>query len=163
MREQVSADELFARHYPALVRLAVQLVDDQDSAEDVVQDVFAALDPQRVRGDALTYLRTAVVNRARSALRRRKVARLFARHATRQELAEPADAGAVRDAERARVLAAIDGLPRRQRETVVLHYYEDLSVSEIADVLGISPGAVSTALGNARAALSASLEDHDDA
>ena len=162
MRESVSADDLFARHYPALVRLAVQFVDDQETAEDVVQDVFAALDPAKVRGDALPYLRTAVVNRARSALRRRKVARLFARRATRHELAEPADAATVRDAERARVLAAIDALPRRQRETVVLHYYEDLPVNEIARVLGMSPGAVSAALGRARTTLSAALEDRDD-
>lgn len=162
MRDAVSADDLFARHYVHLVRLAAQLVDELETAEDIVQDVFAALDPDRLRGEALPYLRTAVINRSRSVLRRRKVARLFARTATRQELSEPADAPAVRKAERARVLAAIDALPHRQREAVVLRYYEDLPVAEIAVVLGISPGAVSTALGRARDALSAALEDHDD-
>src|SRR5206468_4728511 len=96
----------------------------------------------RLQGEALAYLRTAVINRARSVLRRRKVARLFAGRPARLELGEPADAGTVRDAERTRVLAAIEALPRRQREAVVLRYYEDLPVAEIALVLGISPGAV---------------------
>jgi RNA polymerase sigma factor (sigma-70 family) len=163
VRDAMTADDLFARHYVHLVRLAAQLVDDVESAEDIVQDVFAALDLARLRGDALPYLRTAVVNRARSALRRRRVARLFARTATREELGESADAPAVRDAERTRVLAAIDALPRRQREAVVLRYYEDLPVAEIAAILGISPGAVSTALGRARESLSNSLEDPDGA
>lgn len=162
MRDAGTVDALFARHYPQLVRLAVQFVDDVESAEDVVQDVFAALHPDRVRGDALQYLRTAVVNRARSMLRRRKVARLFASRPARPELAEPADAATVRDAERTRVLAAIDALPQRQREAVVLRYYEDLPVAEIAAVLHISPGAVSTALGRARETLSTSLGDRDD-
>src|SRR4051812_10191264 len=114
VRDAVTADELFAHHYVQLVRLAAQLVDDVETAEDIVQDVFAALEPHRLHGDALPYLRTAVVNRARSALRRRKVARLFAGRPARLELGEPADAAAVRDAERSRVLAAIDALPRRQ-------------------------------------------------
>jgi RNA polymerase sigma factor (sigma-70 family) len=153
-------DELFARYYPSLVRLAVQLVDDQDTAEDVVQDVFAALGPRELR-EPLTYLRTAVVNRSRSALRRRKVARIFAGRSLREDLAEPADAHAVRTAERDRMLAAIDALPRRQREAVVLRYYEDLAVTDIAAVLHISPGAVSSALTRALTTLATTLGDRD--
>ena len=46
MRVEPAVDELFAAHYVALVRLAVHLVDDLDTAEDLVQDVFAALPAQ---------------------------------------------------------------------------------------------------------------------
>jgi len=154
-------DELFAEHYVALVRLAANLVDDPDSAEDVVQDVFAALGPTRV-DEPLRYLRTAVVNRSRSALRRRRVARAFAGRATRIELAEPADSGAVRTAERQTVLAAIDALPQRQREAVVLRYYEDLPVTEIATVLATTPSAVSSALSRALDTLATTLGDRND-
>lgn len=59
------------------------------------------------------------------------------------------------------MLAAIAGLPRRQREVVVLRYYEDLPVAEIAAVLGTSPGAVSSALNRAHAALAPILEESD--
>src|SRR4249920_1146709 len=80
MRGTAGLDEnevsmLYARHRLALVRLAVLLVDDQASAEDVVQDAFVGL--HRHRGQlrdpeaAVGYLRTAVVNAARSTLRRR--------------------------------------------------------------------------------------------
>ena len=159
--QQASTAELFERHYASLVRLAVHLVDDRDSAEDVVQDVFAALDPSRPLSDAKRYLTTAVVNRSRSALRRRRVARLFAGRATREEFAEPASESAVRSAERDRMLAAIDALPRRQREAVVLRYYEDLPVAEIALVLDSSSGAVSSALTRALDALKPILGGHD--
>jgi DNA-directed RNA polymerase specialized sigma24 family protein len=76
---QVDLDEavaLFTAHRLSLVRLAILLVDDMQSAEDVVQDAFAGfLGRRRALDDpdkALAYLRTAVVNNARSALRRRR-------------------------------------------------------------------------------------------
>jgi DNA-directed RNA polymerase specialized sigma24 family protein len=81
-----SADEdqavaLYAAHRLRLVRLAVLLVDDLQTAEDVVQDAFAAFlarrswldDPQKT----LAYLRTSVVNGARDKLRRRRTARAY--------------------------------------------------------------------------------------
>ena len=163
MSESVPA--LFRAHYLGLVRLAMRLVDDQDSAEDVVQDVFAALARRRIAmADPSAYLRGAVVNRCRSALRRRRVARLFlattAGDAVRT-VDESADAPALRSDGRSAMLAAISRLPRRQREAVVLRYYEDLPVADIARALGVSAGAVSTALNRAHAALAAVLEDPD--
>jgi RNA polymerase sigma factor (sigma-70 family) len=56
------------------------------------------------------------------------------------------------------MLRAINRLPRRQREVIVLRFYEDLPVSEIATVLKVSPGSVSSALNRALAALS-SIEE----
>ncbi len=148
---------LFRTHYLGLVRLAVQLVDDQDSAEDVVQDVFAALQTHpRCLEDPLRYLRTAVVNRSRSVLRHRRVVRRLI--GDREREVEAADATSLRRAERVRVLGAVSRLPRRQREVVVLRYYEHLSVGEIGVVLGISPGAVSSSLTRALATLTELLE-----
>jgi DNA-directed RNA polymerase specialized sigma24 family protein len=75
--ERVTSDvpDLFRRHYLALVRLAMRLVDDQDTAEDLVQDVFLGLSRRQVAmDDEYAYLRGAVLNRSRSALRRRRVA-----------------------------------------------------------------------------------------
>lgn len=147
--------ELYERHYLRLVRLARHLVDDLESAEDVVQDVFSAL--RHVPDDPLPYLRTAVVNRSRSVLRRRKIARGFLLRAVALDDVEPADANALRTDRRRTVLAAVDGLPRRQREVVVLRYYEDLSVSEIARLLDISAAAVSSSLNRALQTLESRL------
>ncbi len=148
---------LFDTHYVALVRLALHLVDDQGSAEDLVQDVFLAM--QR-RGeppdDPRRYLQRAVVNRARSMLRRRRVARAFVPQ--REVHAAAADEQTLRDDRRRIVLAALRKLPTRQREVAVLRFYEDLDNTTIAELLGISPSAVSTALSRALAALTTSIE-----
>jgi RNA polymerase sigma factor (sigma-70 family) len=144
---------LYDAHYLGLVRLAVNLVDDLASAEDVVQDVFAAAQRKAPPAEPLAYLRTAVVNRARSVLRRRRVARAFGARGPAVELADAADEDVLRSERRTRLLAAIAALPARQKEVVVLRYYEDLRVAEIATALGISPAAVSTSLARALDAL----------
>ena len=78
----VDITELYAAHRLSLVRLAILLVDDLASAEDVVQDAFASLSrhPDAVKDPSktLAYLRVSVVNTARSALRRRRTARAYA-------------------------------------------------------------------------------------
>lgn len=149
---------LFANHYLGLVRLAVQLLGDQASAEDVVQDVFAALHTQTTPLDEpLAYLRRAVINRSRSALRHRRTMRLFI--PPRPHDADPADASTLQAAEHTRMLRAVRRLPTRQREVIALRFYEDLSVSETAGLLGISPGAVATSAHRALTALSNLLED----
>ena len=59
---------------------------------------------------------------------------------------------------RAEVVAALRTLPTRQREALVLRYYLDLSESEIADVMGISRGAVKSHAARGIAALRTTLE-----
>jgi RNA polymerase sigma factor (sigma-70 family) len=159
MQTQPGPAALYARHYLGLVRLARQLVDDLETAEDVVQDVFAAIADKPLPQDALRYLRTGVVNRSRSVLRRRRTARTYA-HRTVDVVraADPADADLLRsEADRA-VLVAIAALPRRQREVVVLRFYADLSVAEVAAVLGIRAGAVTTSVRRALATLTTTIE-----
>ena len=135
---------LYSAHRLSLVRLAILLVDDLQSAEDVVQDAFAGFlgrrraleDPDR----ALAYLRTAVVNNARSALRRRRTARAYV--APHEIEPEGPPGRAILAEEHREVLAALDRLPARQREVLVLRYWSELSEAEIADALGISRGTV---------------------
>jgi RNA polymerase sigma factor (sigma-70 family) len=55
------------------------------------------------------------------------------------------------------VMDAVRGLPPRQRETVILRYYEDLPEAEIAKILSCSVGTVKSQLAKARASLSAAL------
>ena len=168
-------EELYAAHWRSLVRLAVLLVRDVPTAEEVVQDAFVAVHGRwsrlREHDKALAYLRQCVVNGARSVLRRRGTA---ARYAAREEgLADPARAlapsaeqeAAVGD-RRAVVLDALARLPERQREVLALRYYVDLSEADIADALGISRGAVKSHASRGSSALRASLghlleEAHD--
>ena len=125
----------------------VLLVRDVGTAEEVVQDAFVAMHGRWARlrdpDKALAYLRQAVVNRSRSALRHRAV---VARHAAR----ERARADRARRRRRRRwpppaatpCSTRCGRCPRRQREVLALRYYLDLSEAEIAETLGISRGAV---------------------
>lgn len=147
--------ELYAAHRLGLVRMAVLLVDDLGTAEDVVQDAFTAFAARRTAlresGAALGYLRVSVVNGCRSTLRRRRTARAY----TPPHEVEPdgPDARAVLSEEHREVLAALDQLAPRQREVLVLRYWSGLSEAEIAEALDISRGAVKSTASRALTAL----------
>ena len=165
-RTEWSADlaviELYAMHYSSLVRLAVMLLRDTPTAEEVVQDAFIAMhdgwDRLRDTERALAYMRQAVVNRSRSVLRHRMVVE------KNQQKPPPdmpsAEHGALALLERSAVIAALRSLPERQREAIVLRYYADLSEAEIAAAMKISRGAVKSHTSRGMAALRSALE-HD--
>jgi RNA polymerase sigma-70 factor (sigma-E family) len=154
-----SLAEMYRRHARSLVRLAALLVDDLGTAEEVMQDAFVRLHGAWDRVEAPeAYLRTSVVNLARSRLRRRAVAR---RHPPTPDLnvAPASDVVLAREAHH-EVVDALRTLPRRQRECVVLRYYLDLSEAEIASTLGISTGSVKTHTHRALSALASKLRAH---
>ena len=137
-------EDLYREHRMRFVRLAILLVDDPATAEDVVQEAFTGLHRHwsRLRDEnaALGYLRTAVVNGSRSVLRRRRTAREYTPPHTAD--ARSAESLAMLSAEHQAVVSALGQLPRRQREVLVLRYYGGLSEAEIAEATGISRGTV---------------------
>jgi RNA polymerase sigma-70 factor (sigma-E family) len=152
--------ELYLGQYKSLVRLAVLLVHDVPTAEEVVQDAFEAMHyaQRRLRDSekALSYLRQAVVNRSRSVLRHRTV---VDKNAPKPAPDEPsAEHAAMALIERSAVIEALRTLPDRQREAIVLRYYADLSEADIAATMGISKGAVKSHTARAMAALKSILE-----
>ncbi|GGQ51231.1 RNA polymerase sigma factor [Couchioplanes azureus] len=138
-------NQLYHARRLRLVRLAVLMVDDLGTAEDIVQDVFASLFRRhgahlRSVEDPDAYLTSGVMNAARSALRRRRTARAYV----------PPPAGTVPAAEDQmllsegdhEVLAALAKLTVRQRQVMVLRYWSEMSEQEIANVLDVSRGTV---------------------
>ncbi len=152
--------DLYHAHRLGLVRLAVLLVDDQATAEDVVQDAFAGLYQRWTRlkdtDKALGYLRTAVVNNSRSVLRRRQTARRYV--VPHQPNAGSAESEVMLAAEHREVLEALGRLAPRQREVLVLRYWSEMSEAEIAETLGITRGAVKSTASRAMDALERLLE-----
>lgn len=138
---------MFEIHYAHLVRIAWHLVDDVTEAEDVVMDAFAGLSRHwnhiRRTEDVFFYLRASVVNGSRSRLRRMRVAR-DKRHTQLDLDAAPAEQLAMVHLEYEAVVVALRTLPRRQREVLVLRYYDGATEIEIADTLGITVGTVKT-------------------
>jgi RNA polymerase sigma-70 factor (sigma-E family) len=152
--------EIYTTHYRSLVRLAVLLVRDVATAEEVVQDSFVAMHGawKRLRDSdkALSYLRQSVVNRSRSVLRHRVV---VDRNAPKPAPDMPsAEQGALSLLERSAVIAALRTLPPRQREALVLKFYADLSEAQIAASMGISQGAVKSHTARGMASMRAVLE-----
>jgi len=140
-----SVTELFREHHLELVRLARIMTGDLGTAEDVVQDVYERLHSRwpilRDRSSGLAYARSSVMNACRSVHRRNAAAR---RHAP--SLA-PLPESLGRDetaalADRSELAVALRALPPRQREVLVLRYYLDLDIAEIASTLRIGPSAV---------------------
>jgi RNA polymerase sigma-70 factor (sigma-E family) len=147
---------LYGSHYRSLVGLATFLVRDDSLAEEVVQDSFVAMHsawPRLADSDrALSYLRQSVVRRCRLVLQHRLVPGKL----------PPGQPDAGQDpipwTERSGVISALHALPARQREVLVLRYYNGLSEAQTASVLGISASAVKTHTARAMAALRSEIE-----
>jgi RNA polymerase sigma-70 factor (ECF subfamily) len=132
-----------ARERPRLLALARRLVWDAEEAKDVVQAALVDVVAKAPAAMEPSYLRRAVVNRALSHLRRRKVWRVL----EAVLLVEPEPVGLPDDAaeqsEHARCLgAALEKLPARQSVAFTLRYLEGLSLDEVAAAMRIEKGTV---------------------
>ncbi|MCU1449586.1 MAG: SigE family polymerase sigma factor [Acidimicrobiales bacterium] len=158
--EAAELRDLYESQRTSLVRLASLLLHDVHDAEEVVQDAFVKAyvrwgrlrEPDR----ALAYLRSAVLNGARSRLRHLRVVERTAPDSP--PLGVSADANLLVREEHERVIDALRSLPARQRECLALRYYLELSEAEIASTLGISQGSVKTHVHRGLASLAGRLE-----
>ena len=156
--------KLYTNHYRSLVRLAVLLVSDEPTAEEVVQECLIAMHAGWNRlgekDKALWYLKQAVVNRSRSVMRHRSV---IDRNAPKPAPDMPsAEQGAISLLDRSAVITALRGLPDRQRQAIVLRYYADMSEAQIAEMMGIKKNVVKTHLAKGMSSLRAALEHATD-
>lgn len=162
MTERLDLAALYATQRLPMIRLARLLVDDTAAAEDVVQDAFVGLIRNQHKladeRSATAYLRTSVVNGSRSALRRRRTVRDFL---SRQREPEPwpdvsaATLDSIATADD--ILTHVRRLPPRSREVLVLRYWGELSLREIAETLRISEGTVKSTLSRALDTLETSM------
>jgi RNA polymerase sigma-70 factor (sigma-E family) len=143
---------------PRLLRLAYRLTGDRGLAEDLLQNALwrVARRWSRAADDPYAYAHRTLVNLAVDGHRRRlRRPREVAVAAPPERGGRPeTDAVDDRDA----LLAALRGLPPRQRAVVVLRFWEDLSVERTADLLGCSAGNVKSTTSRALAALRAVLD-----
>ena len=137
-------EEFAATRLPAVLRFAGVLTADRALAEDVVQEVLIRASKRWNHIGQLDrpelYVRKMIVNEYISW--RRRSWRLLPKGTATEfdDRVTPDHAGL--HAERDGLLIEIGKLPRRQRTVLVLRYYEGLSDTEIADVLGCTPGTV---------------------
>jgi RNA polymerase sigma-70 factor (sigma-E family) len=158
--------DLHREHYRSLVRLAYLLLGNHALSEEVVQDAFVKLQLRwgglRHVDKAPAYLRSAVLNGARSALRHRKVVdRVDARRTAEPASVSP-EAETLASLDHDRIVAALRRLPDRQREALALRYYLDLSEAEMAQAMGVSAGSVKTHAHRGLATLARLLDEEEE-
>ena len=129
--------DFYRVQFAPMVRLARGLVDTSECAEELVQDVFLRV-LERWDGlyEPLGYVRTAVVNAARSELRKREVRRRLGRRLAPDRVRVEGDY----------LVDALDGLAPRRRTALVLRFYAQMSETEIAEAMGVPPGTVKSLL-----------------
>jgi RNA polymerase sigma-70 factor (ECF subfamily) len=136
-------DELLSRYGPEIQGVAYLILRDRSEAEDVLADTLlrAIQHGHRLRDPAALrpwLLRMATNLALTSRRRRQRIAGL--------ELVPASSASAAPSADRVALLEDLARLSPRARAVIVLHYYADLTVAEVATMLGTSPNTVKTQL-----------------
>ncbi|MEY1590407.1 MULTISPECIES: RNA polymerase sigma factor [Burkholderia] len=160
-RDASAVRVLVARKLPRLLALATRMLGDRTEAEDVAQETFLRIWKQAPgwrEGEARfdTWLHRVVLNLCYDRLRGRREEPVDVLPDVPDPQPEPAARAETRSRD-ARVRQALAALPARQREALVLQYYQDMSNIEAADLMGITVDALESLLARARRNLRAQL------
>lgn len=147
--------ELLVEQYLRKVfHLVFLFVKDRNAAEDITQDVFvkAYKNWRAFRGESTlqTWIYRIAVNESKKYLRSWTFRNILYRSNVSEEKTTNVEAGVMKKLAKLEFSDLVLSLPSKYREVIALHYYEDLSVEEVAKILGISQGAVHTRLHRAR-------------
>ncbi len=159
--DALAVRRLVAKKLPRLTALAYRLLGDAFEAEDVAQETFVRLwrtaarwQPGRARLD--TWLHIVALNLCRDRMQRRRETAM-AEPPDQSDPAPLADHAMEADERAAVVSAAVAALPERQREAIVLQYYQGLSNIVAAKVMSVSVEAIEALLARGRRTLRAKL------
>lgn len=151
MRSTSSFDRFYADTFGALGGYALSLVGDQATAEDLAQEAMARVYARwATLREPRPYAYRTVTNLARDRWRRRRSELDALPHLVAAPVAGPDVA----------VLDAVERLPQHLRDVLLLHYYADLSVAEVASAIRRPVGTVKRRLHEARAVLAEQLQEH---
>lgn len=153
-------EAFFASEYVRVVRTVFLVVHDQAQAEELAQDAFVQLLGRWSRiamyEQPGAWVRRVAIRMAVRAAKRERARRVLERRAAPMSIVPDLPLP------RKEVLDAVRSLPTQQRAAVVLHYFEDRPVAEIADVLGCAPATARVHLHKARTRLAALLDEEVD-
>ncbi|MFP3393209.1 sigma-70 family RNA polymerase sigma factor [Brevibacillus sp. SIMBA_040] len=143
-----------------IVQLAYLIVKDKGIAEDITQEVFLkayrGLDQFRQESSVKTWLYRIAINESRKYLRSWSFRQIFSTYLSKKELGPEkvadtnVEAAVMQRLSKVQIAERVMMLSPLYRKVMILHYFEDLSIKEIAHVLNISEDAVRTQLHRAR-------------
>ena len=157
---QAQFEELYAQYADDVLRMAYFYLADKQKAEDVCQDVFVKL---YTRGEAIApgcekaWLLRVTVNCCRDLWRSAWLKRVVLGSPAFEMIPAPDDSGR-RDDEEA-MMKAIHELPPTFREAILLYYYQGYGIGEIAQMLDLPEGTISSRLSRARKKLESILKE----
>lgn len=163
LSEERVFQQIMQQHTPDLLKVAYLYVKDWQTAEDIVQDTFltyyAKFEQFEERASLKTYLTRITINKCKDYLkswRYRKFSLTNQFFGTKQDRAY-----AIEQSERIDIAKAVMEMPIQLREVIIHYYYEELSVLEVADLLGIPDNTVKTRLRKARQVLKTKLSSEE--
>ena len=167
--DEIAFRDAFLHYQPWLVSIAYALVASEPDAQEIVQEVMLNLWTKRatlsVRQSLVSYLYAAVRKRAISALRRRRVERIWVARVLRSHGTLgpgpipdnpdrlPVESELAVGELQAAIARAVAKLPVRRRETLILHRVGHITNAQIAELMGVSIRTVDTQLHQAYATL----------
>ena len=133
---------IYEKYRDSLLTLAMALVNDASTAEDIVHDVFVSFAQSgakfRVRGNLRSYLATCIVNRARDRMRARKRRPVSLNEQVPLESDfDPPDQRILSDEQSQQVAEVLARLPKEQREVIALHLSAEMKFRHIAAVQNV--------------------------
>ena len=151
--EQLSLiEEWIDRYTPRLVRLAYSYVRDWSAAEDRLQDAFIKayqkIGTFKTGTDPFPWLAKIVVNECR--MSKRRSWREFVTDLLPDQGAVSSEDEFFRDNDKESLLQMIYSLPEPMRSPIILYYFEELSVEQIADILKTKTGTIKSRLSRGR-------------
>ena len=156
---RLSFDELYSLYATDVLRFSYYYLGDRQQAEDVTQDVFVRLitnQPELEEGKEKAWLLKVALNRCRDLWRGAWYRRIVLGHPGFELFPAPDEVGSLADQQS--LMEAVHRLRSEFREVVLLFYYQGYSVTEIADMLGVAEGTVSSRLSRARKKLEEDLK-----
>ena len=159
----VSFDELYERYATDVLRVAYYYLGNRDMAEDVTQDVFVKLltnRPSLEEGREKAWLLKVALNRCRDLWRSSWIKKVVLGHPGFECFPAPDMIGQLADQQT--LSEAVNRLKPEFKEVVLLFYYQGYSVADIAGMLEIAEGTVSSRLSRAREKLQKELKGDAD-
>lgn len=158
-----SFDQLYELYATDVLRVSYYYLGNREMAEDVTQDVFVKLltnRPVLEPGREKAWLLKVALNRCRDLWRSSWVKKVILGHPGFECFPAPDEIGKMAD--QYALAEAVSRLKPEFKEVVLLFYYQGFSVTEIADMLGIAEGTVSSRLSRAREKLQKELQGEDN-
>ena len=155
---------LYDQYATDVLRVCYFYLSDREKAEDVCQDVFVRLmttHPLLQPGREKSWLLKVALNRCRDLWRRAWLKRVILGGPTFELIPAP-DEFSRRDDQQA-MMAAINQLPATFKEVILLHYYQGMNIAEIAQMLELPEGTISSRLRRGRKKLESILLKGGDA